>query len=94
MPLKPASSRDHRRLLHSTRIIPILKLVWYNAGAIASTFVNFLFVPGALIICLESVASRTELVDGLIQEELFQCPFLEVGAFGIFQLANVLNSAL
>ena len=75
-------------------IIPGLYIIRYDAGLLTCILPDFQFAIGPLTVGLEPVAAGTELGNGLVQQQLFQRPFLDVRVLILFQLSDVLDSPL
>jgi hypothetical protein len=74
--------------------LALFNLVWQDPSVLASALVDLALIPGSLALGLELVATSTQFCDGLLSEELLQCPLLDILLLVLFQLGDKLDGAL
>lgn len=74
--------------------LPFLDLIWENTSILACALVNLALVPGPLTLGLEFVTARAELGDGLLSEQLLECPFLNILLLVLLKLSDELDGTL
>ena len=75
-------------------VLSLFDLIWYDAGVFARALVDLCFVPCPLAFTLELVTAGAKLSDGLLSQQLLECPLLYVLLLILFQLRNELDSTL
>lgn len=75
-------------------VLSLLDLIGQDAGILAGAFVYMTLVPGSLTIGLELVTASAEFSDGLLCQQLLECPLLDVLLFILFELCDELDGTL
>lgn len=88
------------RILHRIRsgllaiLLALLDLVGQDAVVFARALVDLALIPCALTLGFELVAAGTELGNGLLRQQLFERPFLNILLFILLELGYELYSPL